>query len=287
MKQSILIVIGSLCVALGTTLIAIPSQLADGGVIGISLLLYYAFELSPGIVIFITFVALIGVSVKYLPRHMVYKSLINVPLLSLFIYLTEDLGQPIGDPLVAAIFAGVIVGSGFGLIIQAGSSIGGTSIIGLMFNQRFGWDVVLVTFVLDILIVLAGVFIIGPLYMMYTAIALFIGKLASDYVLSGFDAKKAVNVISLKSIEISKRITKDMGSSATVFEGFGGYSEEEKKAVYVVVRSPRILYLKRLIREIDPDAFVVVHNVKDVSGGTFFAAPSMDDVIEVENEVHH
>lgn len=286
MKQITLIIIGTLCIALGTTLLAIPNQLADGGVIGISLLLYYAFDFSPGILLFISFVVLIGVSVKYLPRHMVYKSLINVPLLSLLIFLTEGLGQPLGDPLVAAIFAGVIIGSGFGLIIQAGSSIGGTSIIGLMFNQKFGWDVVLVTFVLDILIVLAGVFIIGPLYMMYTVVALFVGKIASDYVLSGFDAKKAVNIISTRSIDISKRITTDMASSATVFEGYGGYSGEDKKSVYVVVRSPRILSLKRLIREIDPDAFVVVHNVKDVSGGTFFATPSMDEKVEIEDDFY-
>lgn len=285
MKQTLLIVIGSLCVALGTTMLAIPNELADGGIIGISLLLHYAFGFSPGIVLFISYVVLIGVSIKHLPRHMVYKSLINVPLLSLFIFFTEKLGQPIGDPLVAAIFAGVVVGSGFGLIIQAGSSIGGTSIIGLMFNQKFGWDVVLVTFVFDIVIVLAGVFVIGPLYMLYTVIALFVGKVASDYVLSGFDAKKAVNIVSLKSIDISKRITKDMGSSATVYEGFGGYSGEGKKTVYVVVRSPRILYLKRLIREIDPDAFIVVHNVKDVSGGTFFATSTTGDTIETENEI--
>ncbi|SDJ28438.1 YitT family protein [Natribacillus halophilus] len=115
--------------------------------------------------------------------------------------------------------------------------------------------------------------------MMYTVIALFIGKVASDYVLSGFDAKKAVNIISLRSIEIQKKIIEEMGSSATVFEGYGGYREEDKKVVYVVLRSQRILYLKRLITEMDPEAFVVVHNVKDVFGGTFFATPVIEHTI--------
>ncbi|QDI92515.1 YitT family protein [Salicibibacter halophilus] len=286
MKHIALIVIGTLSIALATTLLAMPNQIADGGIVGLSLILYYAFGISPGIVTFLIFVALIGVSVKYLPRHMVYKTLTNVPLLSLFIYLTENLGQPIGDPIVAAIFAGLFIGIGFGLIIQAGSSIGGTSIIALIFNQRFGWDVVLMTFILDGLIVLAGVFVIGPLYTMYTVIALFIGKVASDYVLSGFDAKKAVNIVSLKSLEIQKKITEEMGSSATVFKGYGVYTEEDRKVVYVVLRSQRILYLKRLIMEMDPEAFVVVHNVKDVFGGTFFATPAIEHTIALSSETN-
>ncbi len=282
MKQIAYIIIGTILCAVSTTLLAMPNQIADGGILGISLLLYYAFGFSPGIVTFVAFISLLGISFKFLPRKMVYKTILNVPLLSLFIFLTERLGQPIADPLVSAIFAGLIMGVGFGLIIQAGSSIGGTSIIARIFHESFGWNVVFSTFVLDTIIVLAGVFIIGPLYMMYTIISLFIGKVASDYVLGGFDAKKAVNIISPKSVEIAKRITKNMASSATYFQGSGGYTEEQKTVLYVVVRSPKLLTLKRLVKEVDPEAFVVVHNVKDVSGGTFFATP--EDTLEITQD---
>ncbi|MBY7144796.1 YitT family protein [Virgibacillus sp. NKC19-3] len=281
MKQMAFIITGTLLCAVSTTLLAMPNSIADGGILGISLLLFYAFGFSPGIVTFISFIALLGISFKYLPRHMVYKTMINVPLLSLFIYLTENLGQPIDDPLVAAIFAGLVMGLGFGLIIQAGSSIGGTSIIARICHQSFGWNIVTSTFIMDAIIVVAGVLVIGPLYTMYTIIALFTGKVASDYLLGGFDAKKAVNIISPKSKAIAKKITKEMGSSATYFHGSGTYTGEERQALYVVVRSHRLLTLKRLVREIDAEAFVVVHNVKDVSGGTFFAT-AVEGALEID-----
>ncbi len=108
-----------------------------------------------------------------------------------FIFLTERLGQPIEDPLLAAIFAGVITGIGFGFIFRAGSSTGGTSIIARMLNHRFGWELTGTNFVLDAVIVVCGVFVIGPIYTMYTIVALYVGKKVTDYVLEGFDAKKS------------------------------------------------------------------------------------------------
>lgn len=272
MKNIIYIVIGTLLFALSITQLAMPNKIAEGGIIGLSLLIYYGLGISPGISNLVIFIILLALGVKFLPRHMIYKTLFTVPLLSLFIFLTEDWGQPMEDPLLAAIFAGLLTGIGFGFIYQAGSSVGGTSIVAWILNVRLGWHLTGTGFALDALVVLAGFFIIGPVYTMYTLISLYLGKLATDYVLGGFDSKKAVNIISPKVQEISHRVMHEMSSSATMFEGHGQYSKEKRNVLYVVVRSHRLLHLKRLIKEIDPDSFVVVHNVKDVSGGTFFAS---------------
>ncbi|KQL55833.1 MULTISPECIES: YitT family protein [Bacillaceae] len=270
-KDYVYIIIGTFLFSISITLYAMPNNLAEGGIVGLSLLLYFAYNLSPALVTFILNAVLLLIGFKLLPRHMVYKSIINVPLLSFFIFLTERLGQPIEDPLLAAIFAGVITGIGFGFIFRAGSSTGGTSIIARMLNHRFGWELTGTNFVLDAVIVVCGVFVIGPIYTMYTIVALYVGKKVTDYVLEGFDAKKAVNIISPEAQLISEKVTKQMSSSATIFNGYGGYSKKEREVIYIVVRSYRLFYLKKLVHEIDPNAFIVVHNVKDVSGGTFFA----------------
>ncbi|MED4129534.1 YitT family protein [Shouchella miscanthi] len=270
-KDYLYLIIGTFLFSLSITLYAMPNNLAEGGIVGLSLLLYFAYNISPALVTFVLNAVLLLIGFKLLPRHMVYKSVINVPLLSFFIFLTERLGQPIEDPLLAAIFAGVITGIGFGFIFRAGSSTGGTSIIARMLNHRFGWELTGTNFVLDAVIVVCGVFVIGPIYTMYTIVALYVGKKVTDYVLEGFDAKKAVNIISPEAQLISEKVTKQMSSSATIFNGYGGYSKKEREVIYVVVRSYRLFYLKKLVHEIDPNAFIVVHNVKDVSGGTFFA----------------
>ena len=104
--------------------------------------------------------------------------------------------ESLGDPLVSAIFASFFIGIGCGLIFRTGSSMGGTSLIAIMFNKLFGWDMVRTIFKMDVMIVLSGFTIIGSLHIMYTIITLFVAKKATDLILDGLDPRKAVNIIS-------------------------------------------------------------------------------------------
>lgn len=270
MKNTAFIIIGTLLFAISVTQLAMPNSIAEGGIIGAALLIYFATGLTPSISTPVIFLLLLGISFRYLPRHMVYKTIFNVFLLSFFIWLLEGFyAVPMEDTLLAAIFAGIITGIGFGFIFQAGSSVGGTSIIARVLHHQRGWDLTGMTLILDAAVVIIGIFIIGPVFTMYTLIALYIGKVVTDYVLGGFDSKKAINIISPHSEEISRRITTELSASATVFDAYGEYSKEQRRALYVVIPTHRLLRFKRTIKEIDPHAFIVVHNVKDVSGGTF------------------
>ncbi|MGY4691704.1 YitT family protein [Salibacterium sp. K-3] len=276
MKNTIYIIIGTLMFALAVTQLGMPNSIAEGGIVGISLLVYYGTGLSPSISTPIIFILLLSIGVRYLPRHMVYKTVFNVILFSFFIWMFEGMyTQPMEDTLLAAIFAGIITGAGFGFIYQAGSSVGGTSILARVFNRQLGWDLTGTTLALDAGVVLAGIFIIGPVYTMYTLITLYVGKVVTDFVLGGFDSKKALNIVSPYSEEISQRITHDLASSATVFYGEGDYMKEQRRVLYIVIHTHKLLQLKRVIKEVDPDAFIVVHNVKDVSGG-FISGASME-----------
>ncbi|WP_027965429.1 YitT family protein [Halalkalibacillus halophilus] len=268
MKNTLYIIIGTILFALAVTQLAMPNSFADGGIVGMSLLIYFSLGISPSISTPIIFLLLLSIGIRFLPKHMVYKTIFNVFLLSFFIWVFEQFPrEPMEDSLLAAIFTGVITGVGFGFIFQAGSSVGGSSIIARMLNQQLGWDLTGMTLLIDAMIVLSGVFIIGPIYTMYTLVALYVGKVVTDFVLGGFDSKKAINVVSSKSEDISKRITHELATSATVFNGRGEYMKEERPVLYIVIHSHRLLQLKRVIKEVDPDAFIVVHNVKDVSGG--------------------
>ncbi|TSB47785.1 YitT family protein [Alkalicoccobacillus porphyridii] len=272
MKNVILMISGTLIIALSITLLAMPHSIADGGILGLALLIYYAIGVSPSIVVFGLFVVITLFSYKYLSKSVVLKTIVTVPMLSFFTYLTEPYGIVLEDPLVAAIFFGLLSGVGFGLVIYSGSSIGGTSTIALLLKKKFGWDVIFTAFIMDVIIVLAGVFIIGVLNTLYTVIALFIGKVASDYVIGGLDSKKAFVIVSSKHDEIAKRVVTNLASSATYINGKGVYANQEQKMLYVLIKNHKVMQLRRIINEIDPDAFVVVNNVKDVSGGTFFGS---------------
>src|SRR5699024_7573877 len=165
-----MITIGCLGYALALTMLALPNELAERGVPGVAIILHYGMGWSPGLVTFILTWVIMLIGFRSLPKRALLLSIITVPMISFFIYITEDLVESLGDPLVSAVFAGFFIGVGSGLIFRTGSSMGGTSIIAMMFSKGLGWDMVRTLFVLDMLIVLSGMFLIGPLHTMYTVI---------------------------------------------------------------------------------------------------------------------
>src|SRR5699024_9888347 len=203
------------------------------------------------------------------PKRATAMSLLTLPFISGFIYLTEDLVPSLGDPLVSAVFAGLFIGLGTGLILRTGSTMGGTSLIARMCQDLLGWDLVRTIFVLDVLIVLSGVFVIGPLNVMYTLIALFIAKKGTDLVIEGLDPRKAVSIISTKAPTIADELIKRMDISVTVLKGYGGYSKQDTDMTYVIINKYQLVRLKKIVAEIDEKAFVVIHDVRDVAGGSF------------------
>lgn len=264
-----MITIGCLGYALALTMLAIPNELAEGGVPGLAIILYYGFGWSPGIVTFILTSIIMLIGFRSLPKRALFLSIITVPMISFFIYITEDLVESLGDPLVSAVFAGFFIGVGSGLIFRTGSSMGGTSIIAMMFSKGLGWDMVRTLFVLDMLIVMSGMFLIGPLHTMYTVITLFIGKKATDLMMEGLDPRKAVSIISPKAPEIADAIIDKMRLSVTVFKGYGGYMKTETEMTYVIITKFQLMHVKNIAASIDENSFVVVHDVRDVSGGSF------------------
>ncbi|TFJ94127.1 YitT family protein [Lentibacillus salicampi] len=269
MRDLIMIVAGTLLYALALTFLSIPNDLADGGLPGLSIILYYAFGWSPGIVNFILASIILLIGYWVLPRRTIFLTVITAPLLSFLIYITEQKIESLGDPLVSAIFAGFFIGIGAGLILRTGSSMGGTSVIARMLHYNFGWDLTRTNFALDAVIVLSGLFIIGPLNTMYTIVSLFVGKKATDIILEGLDTRKAVSVISAYAPEITDEVIQQTKTSATVFEGYGGYMKENADMAYIIINKYQILKLKRIINSVDDRAFVVVHDVRDVFGGSF------------------
>ncbi|AIF44385.1 YitT family protein [Virgibacillus sp. SK37] len=268
-RDIIFITLGALAYALSVTFLIIPNNLGDGGLTGISVILHYAFGWSPGIVNFILATIVILIGYRVLPRRNIFLTVLAAPLISLFIFITENNIEPLGDPLVSAIFAGFFGGIGTGLIFRTGSSMGGTSVIARMFHHTLGWDLTRTNFAFDAVVVLSGLFIIGTLNTMYTIILLFIGKKASDLIIEGLDPRKAVSVISTQAPEITDEVIRQMDTSATVFKGYGGYLKKEADMSYIIINKYQLMKLKRIIHSVDDKAFVVIHDVRDVFGGSF------------------
>src|SRR5690625_2692093 len=207
-RDILMITVGSLMYALAVTFLAIPNDLADGGIAGLSIILYYAFNWSPGILTFLLTAVILAIGYRSLSKRALGLSLLTIPLVSLFIYLTEGMGDSLGDPLVSAMFAGFFSGVGSALIFRTGSSMGGTSTIAILLKQKYYFDMIRSIFIMDIAIVLSGLIVIGPLHVMYTILNLFVGKKASDLIMDGLDPRKAVSIVSNQADNIADNIIK-------------------------------------------------------------------------------
>ncbi len=203
---------------------------------------------------------------------MVY-TILGIVETSLFLYVTEHIEYHVNsDTLLAALFAGVFVGIGLGCMFKAGGTSGGSAILARLANQYLGWSVGKGVLIIDIVVIAGSVFIIGQEKAMYTLVAVFIGAKVIDFIVEGMDTKTAVTIISNQPELIREAITKNMTRGVTVLEGRGGYTGKNKEVLYVVINKQELVKLKQVISRVDDDAFVVIHDVRDVLGGGFKAS---------------
>ncbi|WP_410985170.1 YitT family protein [Bacillus cereus] len=273
MKEITLITIGSLLFAIGINYFAIPNRLSEGGIIGLTVVTYYLFGWSPGIMNFVFNAVLLAIGYKFFDKKTMVYTILGIIETSLFLYATEHIGHQVNsDTLLAALFAGVFVGIGLGCMFRAGGTSGGSAILAQLANQYLGWSVGKGVLIIDIVVIVGSVFIIGQEKAMYTLVAVFVGAKVIDFIVEGINTKTAVTIISSQPDLIRETITKHMTRGVTVLEGRGGYTGENKEVLYVVINKQELVKLKQVISNVDEDAFVVIHDVRDVLGGGFKAS---------------
>lgn len=264
-KEIIFIIIGSFIFAFGINYFAIPNRLSEGGVIGITIVTYYLFEWSPGIVNFLANTALLAVGYKFFNKRIIWYTIISIIFTSLFLHITVDIGGgAIGDTLLAALFAGFSVGIGLGLIFRTGGTSGGSAILARLANQFWGWSIGKGMLVIDIIVIAGSAFIIGQEKAMYTLISVYVGAKVIDVIVEGANERTAVLIISRYPDEVLDQVTNKMARGITVLEGKGGYTRANKEVLYIVINKQEIVQLKKIIQDIDSDSYVTVHNVQEI-----------------------
>ncbi|MFC4557669.1 YitT family protein [Virgibacillus kekensis] len=264
-KDMLMIIIGSFIFAIGVNYFAIPNRLSEGGVIGITIVTYYLFDWSPGIVNFILNTSLVAAGYKFFDKRVTIYTVIAIIFTSIFLHVTVGWGDEInGDTLLAALFAGLAVGLGLGLIFRSGGTSGGSAILARLGNQYLGWTIGKGMLVIDIAVIVVSSFIIGQEKAMYTLISVYVGAKVIDVVVEGANERTAVMIISKYPKEVLDAVTSKMERGITVLEGRGGYSNSQQEVLYLVINKYEIVPFRKIITDIDPDAYVTVHGVQEI-----------------------
>lgn len=268
-KNIILCLIGTFINAIGVNGFLLGSNLGDGGTVGISLALKYAFGFSPAITTLLINVVLIIIGWKFLSKKVAIYTVISNTALSLFLGLTKDINLGIDDFVINSVFGGAIIGISVGIVLSTGSTVGGPAVIARILNKYFGFKTAKSIFLLDSLIVLSFLIVLPLKNVLFTIIMLFITERATSFVIEGFNPKKAVTIISEHNEQIADQINSFTGRGSTILPSKGGYSKNASGMLYVVLPQSQVTKIKNLVYLEDEKAFLVIHDVRDVLGSTF------------------
>ncbi|MGN7412559.1 YitT family protein [Paenibacillus sp. SAF-068] len=263
------IMAGAFLFALAVNLFVIPNDLAEGGVTGITIILYYLFEWSPGLMNLILNGILLIVGYRFLDKTTTVYTIIAVVFNSLFLHLTESWTIDSHELWINTIFGGLFAGLGIGLIVRVGGTTAGTVILARLANKYLDWNISYGLLFFDLIVAFSSFFIIGPQGLMCTIVLLFVGTKTMEFIIEGLNPKKAVMIISSKQDEIAKQVIEKMDRGVTVLSGHGYYTKNAKEILYIVISKQEVSMLKKIVRAEDEIAFITIHDVRDVFGEGF------------------
>ncbi len=265
--NGLLITIGSIIVAIGINGILLPHRFLNGGVIGVALIIHYLADvLGVGALYFILNIPFFLLGWFSVSRKFMFFTVYSVAIFSLLTQFLQVPAFPVTDPILAAVLAGVICGLGSGLILRTPGSSGGIDILAVYLNKRFGLRLGWTLFMVNALILAVAALLFSLEMALYTAIFVFTqGKLV-DAVVTGFNKRKTMIIISDKAAEISQDILEKLNRGVTFLDGSGAYTGQSKKIIFSVVTMTEMPRIKEMVFSRDPNAFMVINEALDVLG---------------------
>lgn len=267
LKKYILLFIGAVIAAAGLEIFLVPNNVIDGGIVGISIISSYLTNISIGIFTFVLNLPFLFIGYKQIGKSFFISSLFSIAVFSVFTEIFHPVPGLTNDVLLAAVFGGVILGVGVGLILRYGGSLDGTEIIAIILTRNSMMSIGQVVMAFNLVIFSFAALVLGWDRALYSILTYFVAHKAIDIVVEGFDEEKAVTIVCDNGEEIASAITARLGRGVTVMEGYGGYTMEKKAVLYSVITRLEISKMKSIVNDKDPNAFVTVNDVADVMGG--------------------
>lgn len=264
-------IIGALIMASAVSFFLLPNELSSGGFSGIATILYYKFKIPMGVTIASLNIPLFLMAGYKIGKQFFVKSVIGTISLSIFIDILDRFNSVTCDKMLAAIYGGFLTGIGTAIILKSHSSTGGSDLLTNIikrFNNKIEMGRVIT--IIDAVIVFLNVVFLGKIEIgLYSAITIYLMGLMIDVVFEGIFFSKLIFIISDKNEIIAKEIQTKISRGITGLNGKGMYYNKEKLILMCAVGRRDIANIKKLIKNIDKDAFVVVTNSREVLGAGF------------------
>lgn len=271
LRRYIAMLIGATMAAASIELFLVPNAIIDGGIIGVSLILDYLTDLPFGILLVVINLPFLFFGYKHIGRNFFLSSIFSIVALAIVEVPMHRFEPFVDDPLLATVFGGLLLGAGVGIVIRNGGALDGTEILGILLSRKLPFSVGEFVMFANIFIFSWAGFVLGWQQAMYSILTYYIASRTIDAVIQGLNDTKSIIIVSDEYEELGQAIKDRLGRSITKLHGKGGYNENEKDVIYVVVTRLEISKLKQVVHDIDPKAFLTIMSTQEVHGGTFKA----------------
>jgi uncharacterized membrane-anchored protein YitT (DUF2179 family) len=261
-----LIALGSALCAVAINGVLIPRQFLSGGFTGLALVIHYLSPALPlGGVYFVLNIPNFAFGWKFVGARFFMYSVAGMFIFSAALQVIH-IPLPVYDQLLSALLAGIIVGVGSGIILKSLGSAGGSDILSVILLKIFSIRLGSTILAFNCIILVASALLFSLEKALYTLVYLYITSSMVNLVVTGLSQRKAVYIISPKWKEISQRIMEEIQRGVTIIKGKGGFSGQEQHILYTVITFQELSRLKKMVRNEDPEAFVVVSETLEVMG---------------------
>jgi uncharacterized membrane-anchored protein YitT (DUF2179 family) len=268
-KEYLLLIIGTWIVAVSFTLFLAPNQIASGGVQGISILIDQLMGIAPAYTQWSLNIPLLLIGIWVLGNRFGIKTAFTTVLIPLFVLMTDEWTPLTNEPLLAAIFGGLGVGAGVGMVFRGRGSTGGLDVAAQILAKSSGLNYATSVAILDGFVIVAAGFIFGAEQGLYALISLFVATKAIDRVQLGFATAKVAYIITGNIEQIAQAVLYELDRGLTRLAARGGYTGEERIILMVVLSQFEVSRLKVLVASVDPRAFIVITEATEVLGEGF------------------
>lgn len=275
-KEYFYMIVGSTLVGLAFNIFFLPARLAAGGVSGISTILYDLYQFNPAYVQWFINIPIFIFGYVTLGKDFSLKSLVGTAFVPFVIWLSQDIPFTITNPLLAAIYGGIMLGVGLGIVYRGRGSTGGLATVGQIIKKYSGLSSGYSQLLADGCVVIASAFVFNLELALFAMMAIYVTSKVIDFVQLQTTHSKLILIITDHETDVQSIIHQEIDRGITKVKTIGGYSNTEKTMMLCVVEQQEAIVLKKRLQEHDPASFVVFLNASEVLGRGFSLAKTYE-----------
>ena len=268
-KEYIYIMFGATLVGLSYNIFLLPAKLAAGGISGVSTIIYEVYGLSPALTQGLINIPIFLIGWFAMGKDFSGKTLVGTFFVPFIIWLSADIPYTVTNPFLGALYGGIVLGVGLGIVYKGNGSTGGTAAIAQIVKKFTGLSSGYSQLIVDGFVVISSIIVFNLELTLFALMAIYVTSKTIDMVQLQTSSTKLILIITEREKEIQSLIKDGIDRGLTKVRSVGGYSNKDKTMILCVAEKQEAVFLKRMLQQEEPDSFVIFLNASEILGRGF------------------